>query len=125
MFQVGKRFLDGQALATVKPCVNGKTKAQAKTPTSKPIFDPGLLWPWWAYAVFFTGCSCDCASVTDWEQWAAAHHYVVKHGEEAPIVIAIRADQLLERGEVLGANTYVAIMRKSEQLLNRDGGSVH
>ena len=63
--------------------------------------------------------------VTDWEQWAVAHHYVEKHGNEAPIVIAMRADELLERGEVLGANTYVAIMRKSEQLLNRNDGSVH
>ena len=49
--------------------------------------------------------------VTEWEQWALAHHYVEKHGDEGPVVIAMRADQLLERGEVLGANTYVAIMR--------------
>ena len=54
-----------------------------------------------------------------------AHHYVEKHGDEAPIVIAMRADKLLELGEVLGANTYVAIMRKSEQLLNRNDSSVH
>ena len=54
-----------------------------------------------------------------------AQHYVEKHGNEAPIAIAMRADQLLERGEILGAKTYVAIMRKSEQLLNRNDGSVH
>lgn len=63
--------------------------------------------------------------VTEWGQWAVAHHYVEKHGDEAPIVIAMRADKLLELGEVLGANTYVAIMRKSEQLLNRNDSSVH
>lgn len=63
--------------------------------------------------------------VTEWEQWAVAHHFVEKHGNEAPIVIAMRADELLERGEVLGANTFVAIMRKSEQLLNRNDGSIH
>ena len=63
--------------------------------------------------------------VTEWEQWAVAHHYVKKHGGEAPVLIAMRADELLERGEVLGANTYVAIMRKSERLLNRNQGSVH
>lgn len=63
--------------------------------------------------------------VTEWEQWAVAQHYVEKHGNEAPIAIAMRADQLLERGEILGAKTYVAIMRKSEQLLNRNDGSVH
>lgn len=54
-----------------------------------------------------------------------AHHYVEKHRYEAPIVIAMRADELLERGEISGANTYVAIMRKSEQLLTRNDGSVH
>ena len=62
---------------------------------------------------------------TELEQWSVAHHYVEKHGVEAPIVIAMRADKLFERGEVLGANTYVAIMRKSEQLLNRNDSSVH
>ena len=65
------------------------------------------------------------APVTNWDQWALAHHYVEKHGDEAPAIIAIRADQLLAQGEVLGANTYVAIIRKSEQLLNPDAASVH
>lgn len=65
------------------------------------------------------------ASVTSWEQWALAHHYVEKHGDEAPAIIAMRADQLLAQSEVLGVNTYVAIMRKSEQLLNPDAASVH
>ena len=63
--------------------------------------------------------------VAEWEQWAVAHHYVEKHGDEAPIVIAMRADELFERGEISGANTYVAVMRKSEQLLTRNDGSVH
>lgn len=63
--------------------------------------------------------------VTEWEQWAVARHYVEKHGDEAPTIIAIRADQLLEQGDVLGANTYVAIIRKSQQLLNRNGDSLH
>ena len=63
--------------------------------------------------------------VSEWEQWAVAHNYVKKHGDDAPVLIAIRADELLERGEVLGANTYLAIMRKSERLLNRNQGSVH
>ena len=54
-----------------------------------------------------------------------AHHFVKKHGDEAPLVIALRADELLERREILGANTYVSIMRKSEQLLTRNDGSGH
>lgn len=63
-------------------------------------------------------------AATEWEQWAVAHHYVEKHGDEAPIVIPMRADRLLEQGDVLGANTYVAMIRKSEQLLNRNGDSL-
>lgn len=67
----------------------------------------------------------EATPVTEWEQWALAHHYVSKHGDEAPLVIAMRADELLEKGEVLGANTFIAIKRKSEQLLSADGQSVH
>lgn len=55
--------------------------------------------------------------VTEWEQWALAHHYVTSHGNDAPTVVALRADQLLEQGEVLGSHAYVAIKRKCEQLL--------
>ena len=63
--------------------------------------------------------------VTEREQWALAHHYVEKHGDEAPIAVALRADELLSLGEILSANTYVSIIRKSEQLLTRNYGSVH
>ncbi|MXO49674.1 hypothetical protein GRI69_15600 [Erythrobacter vulgaris] len=63
--------------------------------------------------------------VNEWEQWAVAHDYVQKHGDEAPMIIAMRADKLLEQGEVLGARTFTAIMRKSQQLLSRNEGSVH
>lgn len=63
--------------------------------------------------------------ISEWEQWAAAHHYVEKHGDEAPVVVAMRADELLNRGEVLGASTYIAIMRKSEELLSSQDRSLH
>lgn len=64
-------------------------------------------------------------SVSEWEQWALAHHYVKVHGNEAPTVVALRADQLLARGEVLGSHTYVAIKLKCEQLLAPVGQRLH
>lgn len=55
--------------------------------------------------------------VSVWEQWAVANHYVTKHGEDAPLQLAIRADELLERGDLAGSQTFIAIMKKSEELL--------
>lgn len=55
--------------------------------------------------------------VSAWEQWAVANHYVTKHGEDAPLQLAIRADELLERGDLAGSQTFIAIMKKSEELL--------
>ena len=63
--------------------------------------------------------------VSEWEQWALAHHYVKAHGSEAPLVVALRADKLLEEGEVLGAHTYVAIKRKCEQFLSPSSQKLH
>lgn len=65
------------------------------------------------------------ASVTDWEQWAVAHHYVKKHGADAPILAAMRADELLEKGEFTGSKVYVAIVRKIEALLTPPEGALH
>lgn len=55
--------------------------------------------------------------VSAWEQWAVANRYVTKHGEDAPLQLAMRADELLERGDLAGSRTYIAIMKKSEELL--------
>lgn len=63
--------------------------------------------------------------VSEWEQWALAHHYVKAHGNEAPMVVALRADQLLAQGEVRGSHTYVAIKRKCDQLLAPAGQRLH
>lgn len=71
------------------------------------------------------GICMTASPVSEWEQWALAHHYVQQHGSAATLVVADRADQLLCQGEVLGAKTYIAIMRKCDQLLTRDGESVH
>ena len=64
-------------------------------------------------------------TISQWEQWAVAAHFIRKHGQEAPLVIAMRADHLLEEGEVRGARTFAAIMCKSERLLQGTEGSIH
>ena len=60
--------------------------------------------------------------VSAWEQWAVANHYVTKHGEDAPLQLAMRADELLKRGDLAGSRTFIAIMKKSEELLTAPAG---
>lgn len=60
--------------------------------------------------------------VSAWEQWAVANHYVTKHGEDAPLQFAMRADELLKRGDLAGSRTFIAIMKKSEELLTMPTG---
>lgn len=62
--------------------------------------------------------------ITDWELWACANHYVKIHGEEAPIVVALRIDELLARDEHDGAEIFLVIMQRVEVLLNLPAGSV-
>jgi len=63
--------------------------------------------------------------VTEWELWAVAHRYVEKHGRDAPILAAMRSDELLAKGELEGARTFLAVVRKIEQLLAVPEGPLH
>ena len=63
--------------------------------------------------------------VSAWEQWAVANHYVTKHGVDAPLHLAIRADELLERGDLAGSRTFISIMKKSEELLTAPAGQLN
>lgn len=63
--------------------------------------------------------------LTDWELWACANHYVNKHGEDAPIIAAMKVDELTERGELDGATNFRAIMKRIEKLLATPTGVVH
>ena len=55
--------------------------------------------------------------ITKWELWACANHYIREHGEDAPIVAAMRADELLAEGELEGACTFQSIVWRINQLL--------
>ena len=61
--------------------------------------------------------------IEDWELWACAHHYVKLHAKDAPIVAARRADELLVEGDLEGARTFSAIVRRINELL--DAGHFH
>jgi len=50
---------------------------------------------------------------------------IAQHGDEATIHAAMRADELLENGDVEGAATWRRIVRTIEDMLNRTPGSVH
>lgn len=65
------------------------------------------------------------SKVEEWEQWAVADHYVKEHGADAPLEAAGRADELLERGEVEGAQVYIAMAKKAEQLLTPPKGPLN
>lgn len=63
--------------------------------------------------------------LTDWELWAIANHYVKKHGEDAAIFAAMKADELMEKGELEGAKNFCAIVRRINELLASPTGKVH
>ena len=63
--------------------------------------------------------------ITEWELWACAQHYVRQYSKTAAIQAALRADQLLEAGNVEGAHTFAAIVRRIEQLLGPPTGLLH
>lgn len=56
--------------------------------------------------------------LSDWELWGCANHYVRKHGLDAPIWAAMRADELQSEGDLEGARTFRAIVRRINELMD-------
>ena len=63
--------------------------------------------------------------ISDWEIWACANHYITKHGEDAPIIAAMRADELMSEGDMQGARTFQMIVKRINQLLQLPSGLLH
>ena len=75
-----------------------------------------------------TGVSaCDAAlpMITECELWSCANHYIRQHGEDAPIVAAMRADELLAQGDLEGSRTFQSIVRRINQLLEAPSGALN
>ena len=63
--------------------------------------------------------------ITEWELWACANHYIREHGEDAPVIAAMRADELLAEGDLEGSRTFQSIVRRINQLLEGPRGAVN
>jgi hypothetical protein len=63
--------------------------------------------------------------LTEWELWACAHRMVDQHGVDAPIHAAMRADELMERGDQDGCSTWILIMHRTKELLAGPGAVRH
>jgi len=62
--------------------------------------------------------------ISEWELWACAQHYIRNHGADAPILAAMRADELLDQGDMAGARAFQQIVIRIEQLLETPEGVV-
>jgi hypothetical protein len=60
--------------------------------------------------------------LSDWELWACANEAIRQHGLDAPIFAAMRADKLLEEGQIDGAANWRMIVTRINQLLARPPG---
>ena len=63
--------------------------------------------------------------LSDWELWACANDYLTKHGEDAPIIAAMRCDELLDACDYEGARNYQAIILRINRLLDAPTGSLN
>lgn len=57
----------------------------------------------------------------EWELWACAHQCIRQHQLDAPLFAAMRADALLQQGELDGARNWRLIIGRIEQLLTPEG----
>lgn len=55
-------------------------------------------------------------AIEEWELWACAHAMIRRHGQDAGIHAAMRADDLFGKGEFDGAATWRRIVDRINQL---------
>ena len=63
--------------------------------------------------------------LTEWELWACANHYISEHGEDAPVIAAMRCDELREACDYEGARNYQAIIERINRLLKPPSSLLH
>ncbi len=57
---------------------------------------------------------------SDIDTYRAANVLIQKHGEDAPILAAMRADQLMETGDMDGRAVWIRIVKAVEELLSEE-----
>jgi hypothetical protein len=60
------------------------------------------------------------AMIPDLDIYRAANVLIRQHGEDAPIRAAMRADELLEAGDVDGCATFKRVMKAAKELLSKE-----
>ena len=108
----------------------------ARLPGASPLEGATFRAPWSRPAPCCDGTATGAATdvsachtarpmMTEWELWACANHYIREHGEDAPIMAAMRADELLSGGDLVGSRTFQSIVRRINQLLEAPSGAVN
>lgn len=54
--------------------------------------------------------------LTDWELWACANQQIARFGDMAAVYAAMRADQLLDAGDLAGHRTWTSILHRINEL---------
>jgi hypothetical protein len=57
----------------------------------------------------------------DMDTYRTAWLLVRKHGEDAPLESATRADAMLEKGDLDGKLVWLSVMKATKELLDRSG----
>ena len=63
--------------------------------------------------------------VADIDIWQTAKLYVEKYGEDAATHAAMRADELMEAGDMEGRGVWLRILATVKKLQNAEVGTVH
>jgi len=50
--------------------------------------------------------------ISDWEMWSCANQMITQHGDDAWFHVAMKADALMEAGDMEGARTWALIARR-------------
>lgn len=56
-------------------------------------------------------------ALSEWELWACANEMIRQHALDAPIHAAMKADELLERGDFDGSKHWALIAHRINELL--------
>lgn len=59
------------------------------------------------------------------ELWAAAKMLINRYGEDAWFHASLRADELGEQGDISGQATFIAILKRIEQLTGEVAGTLN
>ena len=57
---------------------------------------------------------------SDLDIYRSAHELIKQHGEDVPVLAAMRADELMEAGDMEGEAVWIRIVKAIEELLSEE-----